>query len=373
MNNKNILCDLKYSLKIQKSSIYYILFVFLFLFLNEFYFNYFVLNILASKIEFITDTANLHDHLIYITFIRFISEGQDIFVFGNNFGIASIYYVLGNMFNIDNYIILAHYINIIVYLFIALFTFKVFKLFNISLILTVFFTFNPANFYFLSLINKDSFSILFVLLFIYYIFKKKYIILTFIILFSLVIRMQLPIFAITLLFLVNYDKLSLSKKIFILYFLSSLGAVLLENTINLLAMDRMGTSLGIGMTKIIRELNSNYGLGSLLLNPIKIIQYFYDYSVGYTYLFNFSQLYLFRVKDFLNLIFLPVSLFSLSIYFLNKKMLNTGSNIFLLVIISFFTVWLINPTVNYRYIGIFLPYILVPGIYATLKLFRRNN
>lgn len=364
-NNKVIL---------NKSTILYIISIITFLLFNEIFYYLYYIDIMTYNTIGTSDLVNLHDHIIYLQYIRFIAEGQSLFVFGNNFGIASIYYVLGNIFDTTNYNMLSHYLNNLVYIFISIYVFKVFKLLKIPLILSIFFIFNPVNFYYLGLISKDSFTILIVLMFVYYLIKKEYYLFILLVLFSIIIRMQLPLFGLSLFFLVYYTNISNKKKIIFIYIISSIAAVLLTNTINIISEESMNTSLGIGITTIVQSLNKEYYIGSFLLNPIKIVQYFYDYSLAYKYIFSPDLFYFYRIKEFVNLIFLPISIFSIFIYlFFNKKNIDYGIQIFLLVIVSFFTVWLINPTVNYRYIGVFMPYILVSGLYLTQKLFRSKN
>jgi len=356
-------------MKIQRSTLYYILGIIFYLYINELYFHFYIKNIVNLNPDGVSSFANLHDHLIYEMFIEYILNGESVLVFGNNFGIASIFYSLNEVFGINDYIFLSHYVNIFVYLGISLYVFKVLRYFKYHLVLSLFFSFNPANFYYLSLINKDIFTIFFVLMFIYYLVKKQYFIYFTLAVLSIIIRLQLPLFALTLYFLLSFQNISLKRKIFYLYIISAAAAALLENITSLITMNRMDTSLGLGITKIIRELNTQYYIGSFLLNPVKIIQYFYDYIQAFRYLLEIH-----RLKDIFNLLFLPISLFSLLTYFfLVKKPMEYRLNVFIFVLISFFTVWLINPTVNYRYIGIFIPYIIIPGIYATKYLFRNKR
>ncbi len=359
---------------INKSTIIYIFFIFIFIFMNEIYYFTYIKDILITS-NWTSNYANLHDHLIYTHFIGYIQNGKsEMLVFGNNVGIASIYYILGKIFNTHNYIDLAHFVNDIVYCISSIYVFKIFKVLKFPLFLSIFFTFNPINFYFLSLINKDIFTILFVLMLVYYLAKKKYYIFFLVAITSVIIRIQLPLFAFVFYFLSEYHKISMSKKMLIVYLFSAIMAVMLEHTISIISMGSMGSAMGLGVTRIIRELNINYYIGSLFLNPVKIMQYFYDYLLAFKNIFSQDMFYFYRTGNFLNLIFLPISIFSVFVYFTfnRKTQLPKSIKYFLLVIVSFFTVWLINPTVNYRYIGIFIPYFLISGIYIT-KILTRNK
>jgi len=361
---------MSFNKSVSKNFIIYIFFTIIFLVLNEIYYIFFIEESSTNNLENFT-YANYHDHSIYEIYIRYIYEGNNLLVFGNNYGIASIYYIIGEIFESNNYILLSHYVNQMIFIFISLSTYKLFMALRINLLFSIFITFNPANFYFLSLINKDSFTILLILLFVYNIYKQNYVTLFILIIISTIIRIQLPLFGLVLLFLLDYKKISLVYKILFLYIVSCTLSVILVNNIELISLDNMNTSLGFGITKITKELNQNYYIGSFLLNPIKIFQYFYDYLNGFTYIYDFSKFDLYREKDILNLFFLPFSIILLLFTFLCKRKVHEISKVFLLIIVAFFIVWLINPTINYRYLSLFVPYIIIAGIY-TLNI-RINN
>lgn len=201
------------------------------------------------------------------------------------------------------------------------------------------------------LINKDSFSLLFYILLVSFLIARRSFDL-FWILILMPMRIQFLMVFLCVLFLTAGSDGRASLRIFVrllfLYVFCSTIALYLERSGSLLSHENYAEG---GVSYWISKLNSDYFIGSYLLNFLKPIQYVYDLYRGAAFDFSlvggvvfssrliFFFLILFYGFCFLRLVYAPWS------YSRNKDLFCIAA-----LVSSFFLVYMISPVVHYRYL-----------------------
>lgn len=201
------------------------------------------------------------------------------------------------------------------------------------------------------LINKDSFSLLFYILLVSFLIARRGFDL-FWILILIPMRIQFLMVFLCVLFLTagGDDRASLRVfvKILFLYIFCSTIALYLERSGSLLSHENYAEG---GVSYWISKLNSDYFIGSYLLNFLKPIQYVYDLYRGAVFDFSlvggvvfssrliFFFLILFYGLYFLRLVYAPWS------YSRHKDIFCVAA-----LVSSFFLVYMISPVIHYRYL-----------------------
>ncbi|EMA4137316.1 hypothetical protein U3A98_000968, partial [Cronobacter turicensis] len=122
------------------------------------------------------------------------------------------------------------------------------------------------------------------------------------------------------------------------------------------------STLSDGMSYLVYTLNRNYYIGSLLLNPIRAIQYVHDAIISFDFIDGY-QVDVGRFKNIPQVIFLM----SLSPFIINAIVnynvyMNQKEKYLLAMINAFFGIWLFNPTINLRYFILFFPVLQILGL-----------
>ncbi|EOI3493893.1 hypothetical protein ACMSZX_001115 [Cronobacter turicensis] len=309
--------------------------------------------------------VNIHDHYVYLSYIEDIeSSGNWITLSGlnNNFGISLLYYffhaILKSLDIVVSYETLALIVNLIVLLF-ALNTYTaIIRRLNLDLTFALTFFLMTPLIYFAQLINKDSFTILIILLAIKLSLEKKWKTFSLLVMISTLIRFQLPALLLLYLFFITGKKNHIVKFIVVYVLLSLANGVLAKYQTEFFNE----STLSDGMSYLVYTLNRNYYIGSLLLNPIRAIQYVHDAIISFDFIDGY-QVDVGRFKNIPQVIFLM----SLSPFIINAIVnynvyMNQKEKYLLAMINAFFGIWLFNPTINLRYFILFFPVLQILGL-----------
>ncbi|EPN1930364.1 hypothetical protein ACTV70_001889 [Cronobacter dublinensis] len=320
--------------------------------------------------------VNIHDHYVYLSYIENIeSTGDWISLSGlnNNFGISLIYYFIHGFLSFIGIEISYEALSLIVNLFILLLSLRVYSsiIYKLGLDLTftlTFFLMTPLI-YFAQLINKDSFTILIILLSIKYSLDKQwksFIILTVL---SVMIRFQLPALLLLYLFFIVGKNRHILKFLIAYIILSLANGVLAKYQTEFFNE----STLSDGMSYLVYSLNRNYYIGSLILNPVRAVQYIHDALISFDF-FDSDGIDVGRLKNVPQVIFLIfLSPYIINAIFNYSFYMNRKEKYLLAMINAFFGIWLFNPTINLRYFILFFPVLQMLGIsmYVNFKQQRR--
>ena len=319
--------------------------------------------------------VNIHDHYIYLWYIENIETTGDLISLSglnNNFGISLIYYGINSALQLigisANYEMLSLVINLIVLLFaLKAYSSIIAKLGLNSVWTLTFFIMSPLL-YFAQLINKDSFTILIILLAIDYSISQHWKRFYLITILSVLIRFQLPALLMLYLFFIKGKKHHVIRFILVYVFLSVINGILAKYQIDFFNE----STLSDGMSYIVYSLNRNYYIGSLLLNTIRAIQYVYDALISFDFI-DGSVIDVGRMKNIPQVVFLMLlSPFILNAILNYRLYMGKKEKYLLAMIVAFFGIWLFNPTINLRYFILFFPVLQILGICMYIN-FRKNG
>lgn len=340
------------------SSIFFILFILLCV-IYYFGCNYFFVNF-----PYIYNYSNLHDHLIYLNNISNIDQGNILLSLNNDFGIAFIYkYIIFcfNFFGINDIELIAFIFNLLTVIIIFRNYLKVCDKLDLTGFTKFLFFLGLQILYFTQLINKDLLTLLFFTLILKWLLNKNY---KFIILFSIfffVVRIQLLIFGIITIYLSfgNFKR----RFIYSYIFTSILGAIISVKS-ELISDESMGS----GFSMFLIEFNRNFFYtGYLIFNPLRVLQFIMDIFMSFNIytdgLIDVSKVL--RIPLLIGILFL----FKQFVYSINNFRVVNDSKVkqIFIILISFSLTWLMNPTINARYVMLIVPFILLFGRYVKIN------
>lgn len=309
--------------------------------------------------------TNTHDNYVYVNEANNISQGAGDIGFNNNFGIAFIYSVLSRALFYIGFDVSYDILSLVINCFLVLYCFQLFKKI-ISLIslpyIYVFSFFAFSSFiYFAQLINKDIFTIALIFKGVQLALsgnKKKFILVGVL---SVLIRIQLPVFFAVFYFLCFYKT---NRHFFVLFSVYTFFAFVNGIFAKFQGVFISEETLSDGLSYWVYYLNYNYYVGSFILNPLRVVQYFYGYMLSFDFIQG-DKLDVSRAKDLPQLLLfiycLPAFFSSYLSY--GKSMNDIKSRVLLSCVTSFFLVWLLNPSVSPRYFINFLPVVTLISFY----------
>lgn len=320
--------------------------------------------------------VNIHDHYVYLSYIDEIdTTGDWITLSGlnNNFGISLIYYWIHSFLkfiSIDvNYETLALAINLVVFMYAMKVYSSIIHKLNINPVWTLTFFLMSPLLYFAQLINKDSFTILIILLAINYSMSSQWRKFSLITILSVLVRFQLPALLLLYLFFVIGNKRHVSKFLCAYVILSLMNGFLAKYQIDFFNE----STLSDGMSYLVYSLNTNYYIGSLLLNPVRAIQYIHDALISFNFI-DGTVIDVGRMKNIPQVIFLLFLSPFLINAILNYKLYMGKKEKYLLAMVNaFFGIWLFNPTINLRYFVLFFPVLQILGICMYLNYRKKER
>lgn len=300
--------------------------------------------------------VNIHDHYIYLDYIEKIDNLEDLFGLNNNLGISIIYYLLHQFiyllgFDIK-YEVLALVINLAVLLAVLSSYINIVKLFGLPGYYGLTFFFMTSLVYFSQLINKDSFTILIVLKAIELAKNKHWRNYILLIGLSVFIRFQLPALLLLYAFIVYRQEKQLFRIAGTYILLSLINGFLAKYQTEFFNE----STLSDGLSYYVYQLNLKYYIGSIIFNPLRVMQYFYDVLLSFNFIDSDYKIDVSRLKNipqlFTMILLLPFAVLSVINF---RSSLKGDERYFLNMLFCFFIIWLFNPTINQRYFICFLP------------------
>jgi len=280
--------------------------------------------------------------------------------FSNNWGIATIYRFLIKMTAIENVEFLAFGFNSIV-IIISYFLFNLIRVsLNLHKFLNLFFIFNPQVVYFSQLIYKEPLTLLLVLLLIALTLKGRVKLALILLPLAFLVRIQLiPMIILSVFMLMNRNRWGL-KLFFVYVFTSAVGILYALKSPSIPAVLESG--VGFNLVNLYMSLNREYFVGSFVLFPIRIFQYYVDLSYSVFFISN-NQVDMYRLRDLPFFFFLSFIGFRFWGMVYNLKTLSKKSiGPAIIVCLVYINVLLILPIIHSRYLfSIFPIFVLVAG------------
>lgn len=316
---------------------------------------------------------NIHDHYIYQASVERVADGGRWEGLENNTGIALIYYFISKTFMLPlgtDLAVTAFIVNSLTLLICFRLYVAVCRQLGLGqqaqfgFFLCLFFI------YFSALINKDMLTIAAFLFVIWAALagKEWWIIASIPLL--LLVRVQLGIFALVFMFIAAGRRTW--PRFLISYIACSVFGSYVVAKFEILEMP----TLGEGFSAFVWQFNQDYYVGYLIFNPIRALQFVVDV---------FSSFYFFTDNggiDVAKLLRLPALLLVvlmgryIKVLFLNwRYFLRTPARVLMIAIMAYLMVWLMNPTINARYVSLIMPVILIILFYVRKESrgFQRNQ
>lgn len=305
---------------------------------------------------------NSHDHFVYLDTIKEISSGGIEFGLNNDVGISIIYMVLARMFPWladSDYVFLSLVFNCFLIFACYVCYSSICDRLELGWKGKVSFFLNIYFLYFAQLINKDMLTV-FVFLFSIYCAKSKWSLL--ILLFMLpvfgLVRLQLLVFV--LLFVV----FMLSNRPMFWVVFAYLSTSLIAGVLTVIAPIIGKESLGEGFSSFIVDFNQSYFVGYILFNPLRVVQFVMDAYSSFLFITEQDALDVAKILRVPQLIFLVLLVRPLISMSRAKYWLHTPAKPLVLAVFAFLIAWLMNPTVNVRYVMLITPVLALFGMYA---------
>lgn len=315
-----------------------------------------------GKYGFFQYTLNSHDHLVYLLNIDNVRNEGVVFNLGNDRGISQIYIFFSSVFPFlvdPDFSLISLFVNCMTLCGCYWLYIRICEILGLDTLHKLSFFVNFSLIYFAQLINKDMFTIFIFLLSCYLALGKKLYIILLLLPFVFLIRIQLAAFVLIFVFLYYIQKPLWA--IFLIYISTSLLAGYMS-VVNPIIGDE---SLGEGFSYFLVDFNAEYYIGYLLFNPLRVVQYIVDaYSSFYlpTETGGIDTAKLLRLPQ-LALIAILIKPLSTLITKCGYWM-TTPARPLVLIITSYFLAWLMNPTVNARYVMLITPIVVLFALYA---------
>ncbi|WP_429218173.1 hypothetical protein [Aeromonas veronii] len=347
---------------------FFLLFIFSGLYL-EVYYQVTLLND-PNNLDILSGLVNLHDHNVYVGELDKISNDGISYELNNDVGIALIYYVLyiaSALCNVIDIYLFSFLLNSLFLWFSFYYYNKICSKHRLPDVACLLFFLNFSFIYFSQLINKDMLTV-FILIYSLYLGVRGCIIkILLIIPLAFLVRQQLALCLFVFAFLIN-----VKKPLFWMvtsYIIGSLAAGYISAHVPIISEESMGG----GLSSFLMALNSQYYIGSLFLNPVRFIQYFF--SVPQSLMYTFMDVR-FDFAAGLRALTLPLAILAFLFFSRSlsniKATLNSGLKVYFLLAYSFFICWLLNPTINSRYLMLILP-IMVLGYFYQSEIVKKND
>ncbi len=336
----------------------------LFTFLSFLYYFVFVISN-NGGVHLLQEATNIHDHLIYVKNIELVANGESLFEFANDKGIASIYLMLANIFPYfatENMELMAFLFNTITLILCYAIYSKITDDLGLGVLGHLSFFFHLSFLYFSQLINKDMLTIFYFLLSVRFGMQGRYWILLLLLPFFVFVRMQLVVFTFILIFFSMGGKFW--WKVAAAYIVTSLLAGYLSVNHSIIGDE----SLGGGFNAFVIDFNNSYLVGYLLFNPVRLFQYVVDAYLSFL-IFTHEG-----VIDVAKILRIPVLvLFVFLIPAIVRLIANLNRYIdsplrpLILVVIAYALTWLMSPIVNARYVVLITPVMLVALLFVQIR------
>ena len=306
---------------------------------------------------------NSHDHLYYLDTLDSLKADGIEYQLNNDFGIASIYWLLSKLFPFlinDQLTLLSFVFNTGTLIVNYVLWMKICDFYGFSLKIRLSFFLNTSLLYFMQLINKDmltSFGFLFA---IYAGINRRLVLLVLALPFLFFVRQQLAIFA--MLYIYFMGEKDERQRILFAYVVTSIVAGVLSAFAGFLGEETAGE----GLSSFLIQLNTDhYYIGYLIFNPLRVVQYVVDVYLSFSVFTEKGTVDVAKLLRWPQLILLLMLWRpSLAVITRFKYWLSTRARPLVLTMVSYLLAWLMNPTVNARYVMLITPVLLLFAFYV---------
>ncbi|OWQ46211.1 hypothetical protein CDL60_16580 [Roseateles noduli] len=308
-------------------------------------------------------TLNAHDHFVYVDNIEDIQHEGLQYQFNNDVGIATLYVALSWILPLPHdtsFIATAFVFNCLTISAIFFLYLRICQELKLDQGALLLFFANLSLIYFSQLINKDALTILAFLLTVLLGLTGQMRWLWLVLPLYALVRQQLLLFGLIYLALI-YSRRPVRTAL-LLYVLTSLVAGLLSVFAQVIGED----SLGEGLSARLIEFNSSYYIGYTLFNPLRVVQYIYDTLLSFDVVTDTGGIEaakLLRLPQLVLLLFLTPVLLRLFANF-RTEMVTPRSRELLFAILAYLMAWLMNPTVNARYVMLITPVLVLWALHG---------
>lgn len=316
-----------------------------------------------AQAGFFNYALNHHDHLIYLDNIERL-RARDVYGYqlSNDIGIAAIYLVLARAmpFLVDpDLTLIALVFNCAVMLCCYLVHASICERLNLGALGKLTFFSNLSLIYFAQMVNKDMLTLLAFLLAALVGIQRRYWVLIILVPFFFMVRQQLAVFLLVYCFL-----MIVRRPVFWIlgmYVLFSLAAGYMSVFFSIIGDE----SLGSGFSAFLVEFNRQYYAGYLLFNPVRVVQYVLDAYASFFFLTEHGGVDTAKILRLPQLVVVAIlSPHILSLLSQFRFWLRSPARPLVIVIVSYLLVWLMNPTVNARYVMLITPILILFGLFV---------
>lgn len=340
------------------------IFLFVFIIFCYIYYQIFTANFINyyENVGLFQYALNSHDHKIYLANIDIVKDEGLLLNLGNDRGISQIYIFFSSIlpFLYDpDFSKISFFVNCTTLIGCYWLYAKICDYLELGNLGKLTFFLNLSLIYFSQLINKDMFTVFAFLLSSYISIKKSPIYLLLLIPVFFLIRIQLVIFVLIVLYITFSKNTKLA--IAVSYIFTSLMSGYISVVNPIIGED----SLGDGFSYFLIDFNQNYYIGYLIFNPIRALQYIYDAYSSFYIITDYSGIDTAKILRIPQLLFIMILLKPISTIFTKYSYwMNTPARHLIIVIVSYLLAWLMNPTVNARYVMLITPIIILFALFA---------
>lgn len=309
---------------------------------------------------------NAHDHFIYLSTMERIRDTELLYEMNNDVGIAVIYLALSALFPFlvdENLSLLALLFNGATLVACWVSYAAICRRLELGTSGKLTFFANLSLIYFAQLINKDMLTVLAFLLAVQLGLAGRRWPLLLLVPLLVLVRQQLALFMLMFVFLMWARRPM--PRIFLLYVVTSLVAAFLS----IFAAVIEPESLGDGFSAFLIGVNQQLYVGYLLLNPVRVLQYIADAYASFlptTDTGGIDAAKVLRWPQLLLLLYLARPLSTMVTRF--RAWLDTPARALVLVVVAYLLAWLMNPTINARYVMLITPVLVLFALYARKQL-----
>lgn len=305
---------------------------------------------------------NLHDHEVYLSAIELVRQGEVAYEFSNDLGIALVYHYISLLLpstSDPDFTRISLFFNCFVLCLCYFFHSHICRRLGLGASGKATFFVNTSFLYFSQLINKDLLTILVFLIAIDCGLNRRLRVLILLIPLAALIRQQLVVFLIIFVALMPPGRMW--PRLVLFYIVTSVSAGILSVFASIIGEE----SLGSGLSAFIVNFNRDYYVGYLIFNPIRVVQFLFDAYASFN-IWNdgggIDTARLLRLPQLILLAVLSPYLFRVFYYF--KYWMHTPARPLITCIVAYLLTWLMNPTINARYVMLITPVLILCSLYA---------
>lgn len=311
---------------------------------------------------FFQQSLNLHDHQVYRSRVDDIFYGEVGYELSNDLGIAALYAALASAVPAlaDNqYAVLALLLNCLVLVISAWLYARICTNLALGTLAKLTFFANLQFLYFAQLINKDMLTVFLFLLALHLALRGRLAAILLLLPVAVLVRQQLALCLGMFFVLMTTSRPILAATT--MYVVTSLAAGALSVFLPVIGQE----SLEEGLSAFLVGFNEAYFYsGYLLFNPVRVVQYVFDAYSSFYFLSGDDGIDMARVLRLPQLVLLLFIWLPIVAAIPLRRCWTRGPDkAFVMMTASYLMAWLMNPTVNARYVMLYAPVMVLYGLY----------